>query len=243
MGMLWVLRLATILSAVATGVFFFLRPQHPREKKADKENRHTTEHRKTGIFKRFRHNLYEPEHQNAWRKVIVWSVFLASCSFFIGIGRSFVQTFLKERISMSDVQIGVYGSISYAGITFIGIAMGRLSDKWRKSGAIAFCLLFYFASMIPLLLYQGTSVLMLFAFPLGASAISAQLVYSYIGTIAPKSKQGLWVSIPQTFSLLASFVAPLIGGYVYTFSPTCAFLISIGAMPILATYAFRTLKG
>jgi MFS family permease len=241
-GMQWVLRIATNLSAVATGVFFFLRPQHPKEKEKDREKAQPVEGGKNGMLQRFAKNLYEPRDRSTWRRILIWSMFLALSSFFIGIGRSFVQTFLKEQISMSDVQIGVFFSINYAGITFLGIAMGRISDKWRKSGAIGFCLLFYCASIIPLLLYQGTSTLMLFAFPLGGSAITAQLVYSYVGAVAPKSKRGVWVSIPQTASLLASFIAPLLGGYLYTFSPAYAFLVSISAMPILAAYAFRALK-
>jgi MFS family permease len=131
---------------------------------------------------------------------------------------------------MNKVQIGLFGSINYAGITFIGVAMGRASDKWRKSGAMGVCLLLYFASIIPLLLFREIPTLMFFAFLLGGSAITAQLVYSFVGTIAPKAKRGLWVSIPQTFSLVASFAGPYLGGYLYTFSPVYAFVSSVSIM-------------
>src|SRR5271157_3156807 len=242
MGMQWVLRISTILSAVATGVFFFLHSQHPRKEVILEENKSADAPLKKGFWKRRVLVLRAPEERGPWRKILVWSIFLAFSSFFIGIGRPFVQTFLDESVKMNEVQIGLFGSINYAGITFIGVAMGRASDKWRKSGAIGVCLLLYFASIIPLLMFREVPTLMFFAFLLGGSAITSQLVYSFVGTIAPKTKRGLWVSIPQTFSLMASFAGPYLGGYLYTSSPAYAFIASISAMPILAAYAFVVMK-
>lgn len=243
MGMRWVLRVSTVLCAVSTGVFFFLHSQHPKEMEASAERSESvdTSERK-GFWRKVTLALHAPEEKGIWRKILVWSAFLACSSFFIGIGRPFVQTFLNESVKMTEVQIGLFGSINYAGITFIGIAMGRAGDKWRKSRAISVCLLLYFASIIPLLLIKEVSGLMFTAFLLGGSAITSQLVYSFVGTIAPKAKRGLWVSIPQTLSLAASFAAPYLGGYLYTFSPVYAFTLSVSIMPILAVYAFVKLK-
>jgi len=242
MGMPWVLRISTVLSAVATGVFFFLHGQHPRKEETTEENESADAPRKKGLWQRMILALHAPEEKGLWRKILVWSIFLAFSSFFIGIGRPFVQTFLNESIKMNEVQIGLFGSINYAGITFIGVAMGRASDKWRNSIAMGVCLLLYFASIIPLLLFREIPTLMFFAFLLGGSAITAQLVYSFVGTIAPKAKRGLWVSIPQTFGLVASFAGPYLGGYLYTFSPVYAFISSVSIMPILAAYAFVVMK-
>jgi predicted MFS family arabinose efflux permease len=236
---LWV---STVLSAVSTGVFFFLHSQHPRKE----ETRVETEPPHAPIEKRFWRKiilaLRAPEEKGLLRKILVWSALLTVSSFFISIGRPFVQTFLNESVKMTEVQIGLFGSINYAGITFIGVAMGRAGDKWKKSWAIGVCLLLYFASIIPLLLITETTTLMFIAFLLGGSAVSAQLVYSFVGTIAPTAKRGLWLSIPQTFSLIASFAAPYLGGYLYTLSPTYAFITSVSIMPFLAVYAIAKLK-
>lgn len=225
-GMRWVLRVSTVLSAVSTSVFFFLRSQHPRKEEIKTENK----------------AVPAAEEKRLLRKILVWSALLTVTSFFMGIGRPFVQTFLSESVKMTEVQVGLFGSINYAGITFIGIAMGRAGDKWRKSGVIGICLLLYFTSVIPLILIRETTILMFIAFLLGGSAVSAQLVYSFVGTIAPKAKRGFWLSIPQTFSLTASFVAPYLGGYLYTLSPMYAFLTSVSIIPILAVYAIARLK-
>jgi MFS family permease len=160
----------------------------------------------------------------------------------MSIGRPFVQTFLSESVHMSEIQVGVFGSVYFAGITFIGIAMGHVGDKWRKSGVMTVCLLLYVISMVPILFATETSTLMFLAFSLGGSAILGQIVFSFVGTVAPKAKRGLWVSIPQTCSGIAAFIAPYLGGYLYTFSPSYAFLVSVSAVPFLAIYAFVKLK-
>jgi len=225
-GMQWVLRVSVVLSAVSTATFFFLHSQHPRKEAVEIQQE----------------QLPVAEERRLWRKIIVWSAFFTATSFFISIGRPYVQTFLSETVMMSEFQVGLFGSINYAGITFIGIAMGRMADRWRKSGAMSVCLLLYVASMIPLLLIRESNSLMFIAFTLGGSATLGSLVSSFVGTIAPRAKRGLWVSIPQTCSMVASFIAPYLGGYLYTSSPAYAFMISMSALPFLAIYALVRLK-
>lgn len=224
-GMRWVLRVSVVLSAASTAIFFFLRSQHPRREMTATQD-----------------DLSVPEERRLLRRIILWSVFFAAASFFISVGRPFVQTFLAENVRMNAVQVGLFGSINYAGITIIGLVMGRIGDRWSKSGAIAICLLLYVASIIPLLLIGEASTLMLVAFTLGGSAVIGSLVSSFVGTIAPRTKRGLWVSIPQTGSLIAAFAAPYLGGYLYTSSPSYAFIISVSALPFLAVYALTRLK-
>lgn len=225
-GMRWVLRVAAVLCAIATGVFFFLHSQHPR-----KENMVEPEE-----------DLTKTEEKRLWRKIILWSAFLAAAFFFINIGRPYVQTFLAEGVKMSEIEVGLFGSISFAGMTFIGIGLGRVGDRWKKSGAMGICLLLYPLSMIPLMLTNNVGFLMFIAFFLGGSAASSSLTNSYAGAIAPKSKRGLWLSIPQTATLVASFIAPYLGAYLYTFSPAYSFIVSITAMPVLGAYAITKLK-
>lgn len=225
-GMRWVLRLSTVLAAVATGIFFFLHSQHPRKEEA-----------RTPL-----EQLPVVEERKLWRKIIVWSLFFTIMSLFISIGRPFVQTFLAESVRMTEFEVGLFGSVNAAGITFIGIATGRLGDRWRKSRVLGLILMLYIGSMVPLLLIKDTTMLMFIAFVLGGSAVSGSLISSFVGTVAPKAKRGFWISIPQTFSLVASFVAPYLGGYLYTLSPSYAFIVSVSGVPFLAVYALLRLR-
>jgi predicted MFS family arabinose efflux permease len=215
-----------LLAAVSTSVFFLLHGQHPRKNEVDRNEQPVS----------------PIEAKRLWRKPFLWAGFLTAVTLFMSLGRSYIPTFLDEQIKLSEFHVGLFGSINFAGMTFIGIAIGHLSDKWRKSGAISLCLLLYTVSIVPLLLVRETFSLLSIAFILGGSAVSGSLVSSFVGTIAPQAKQGLWVSIPQTFSFVASFVAPYIGGYLYSLSPYYAFVVSVSGIPFLALFALIRLR-
>lgn len=153
-----------------------------------------------------------------------------------------MPVFLSEQANLSEFQVGLFGSVNFAGMTLIGIAMGRLGDRWRKSGAIGVCLFLFIVSMVPMLMVRDTTVLILLAFAYGGSAVTGSLVSSYVGTIAPEARRGLWLSIPQSLSLFAAFAAPYLGGFLYTYSPYYAFIVSICAMPFLLAFSLLVLK-
>jgi MFS family permease len=103
-------------------------------------------------------------------------------------------------------------------------------------------LLFYVVAVVPLLFLHDVVSLMPIAFLFGGSTVSGSIVSSMVGTIAPRSKRGLWVSIPQALGMVAAFVAPYVGGYLYTLSPLYAFLVSVSGIPLIALIAFTKLK-
>lgn len=224
--MQWVLRLSAVLCGAATGIFLFLHSQHP--KRGGQENPKPV--------------VLSTKEKERWRQVIVWSVFFTIVTFFMTIGRTFIPTFLAEHIHLNPFYVGLFGSINFAGVTFIGITMGRLGDKWRKRSAMSLCMFLYFSSMLPLLLVGDINALMFLAFIYGGSSVMGSLVSSYVGTIAPECKRGLWVSIPQTLSLIGAFVAPYLGGYLFTQSPYYPLILSISSMPFLVLFALTMLK-
>lgn len=224
-GMQWVLRLSSVLTAIATGVFLFLHSQHPRRNEVKTQQQSSV-----------------AQERQLWRQVLLWSSFYTVLTFFTVMARTFVQTFLNEQASLSEFYIGLFGSINFAGMTLLGLAMGRLGDRWRKSRVISLCLLFHLMSMTPLVLIRDPTALMFVAFIYGGAAVTGSLVSSFVGTIAPENKRGLWVSIPQTLSLVAAFAAPYLGGYLYTQSPYYAFIVSIIAVPFLVLFALTRLE-
>jgi MFS family permease len=225
-GMQWVLRFSTLLCALATAVFFLLHSQHPRKSRAEIRQQPSS----------------VAEEKRLWRRLLFWSGFFMVITFFVTIGRTFLPTFLNEQVKLPETYIGLFGSINFAGVTFIGIGMGRLGDRWRKPRAISLCLLLYITSMVPMLLIREPVFLLSMAFLYGGSAVTNSLVSSYVGTIAPENKRGRWSSVPQTLSLLAAFAAPYLGGYLYTQSPYYTFIVSISAVPFLLAFALIGLK-
>jgi len=225
-GMKLVLYFSTLLIVASTCVFFFIDSQHPLKGEAQ-------EH----------HSSPAPtERKQQLRKLLLWSCFFTLTTFFLSLARNFVTVFLSEQANLSKFYVGLFGSVNFAGITFIGIAMGRLSDRWRKSGAISISLLLFIVSMVPILFVRDLTVLMLLAFVYGGSAVTGSLVSSFVGTIAPEARRGLWLSVPQSLSLLAAFAAPYLGGFLYTYSPYYAFIVSIIAAPFLLIFSVLALK-
>jgi len=225
-GMRLVLYVSTLLIVASTCVFFFIESQHPSKSK--EEEHHSP--------------LASTEKKRLLRKLLLWSCFFTLITFFMSLARNFVPIFLSEQASLSEFHVGLFGYVNFAGITFVGIAMGRLGDRWKKSGAISISLLLFIVSMVPLLLVRDPMVLMLLAFVYGGSAVIGSLVSSLVGTIAPEAKRGLWLSIPQSLSLFAAFAAPYLGGFLYTYSPYYAFIVSIVAAPFLLMFSMLALK-
>ena len=223
-GMRQVLLLSTLLVVVSTCVFFFINSQHPLASKTENSPSVST------------------DKKPLLRKLVLWSCFFTLLTFFLSLARNFVPVFLSEQVNMSEFHVGLFGSVKFAGMTLIGIAMGRLGDRWRKSGAISVSLFLFIVSMVPILLVRDTTVLILLAFAYGGSAATGSLVSSYVGAIAPEARRGLWLSIPQSLSLFAAFAAPYLGGFLYTYSPYYAFIVSICVSPFLLVFSLLVLK-
>jgi MFS family permease len=221
------LYISALLTVASTCVLFFIHSQHRSRTVVEEE---------ASASQKIR------DKRALWRRLLVWSVFFTVITLFITAARSFVQVFLSEQIHLGDFYIGLFGSINFAGITFVGILMGRLGDKWRRSGAIALCLFLFTVSVGSMLVVRDPASLLMLAFLYGGSGVTGSLVVSYAGTIAPESKRALWISIPQSLSLFAAFAAPYMGGYLYTISPYYTFIVSVAAAPFLALFALLALK-
>jgi MFS family permease len=225
-GMRPVLQIASLFAAVSTCIFFLLRSQHPRKIESEMSQQ----------------SMPPAERSRLLNSMLLLAGLFMAASCFMGIARPYITPFLAEQVSLSEFQVGVFGSVSYAGVTLMGVGLGRLGDRWKRSGAIGLCFLLYVVAVIPLLLVREVVWLMPVAFLFGGSGVAGSIVSSMVGTSAPRSRQGLWVSIPQTLGMVAAFVAPYVGGYLYTLSPPYAFLASVSGIPLIALLAFTKLK-
>jgi len=168
------------------------------------------------------------------RKLLLMSIFFASIMFTLMMFRPFVAQFLADIYHYGDFEIGVLGSVSFFGSAVIGILLGKLGDRSRKSYALVISIILCSLSLILLLLFGDFYILIIIFFITGGSYLTWSLMGAIIGPLAPESIRARWISIPQTVSLFSSFIAPYIGGIVYDISPYYLFIIAIVATLFIA---------
>jgi DHA1 family multidrug resistance protein-like MFS transporter len=171
------------------------------------------------------------------RKLLLLSVFFALLMFVLMLFRPFVPQFLGEIRGYEDFEIGFLGSISFFGSAVLGILLGRLGDRWNKAYAIAGSMLLCCTSLTFLLLFDNFLVLIVVFFLAGSSYTTWSLMAAIVAPHAPESIRARWISVPQTVTMFASFIAPYIGGVIYEASSYYPFIIGIFATLVLALLA------
>ncbi|MEM3703646.1 MAG: MFS transporter [Candidatus Bathyarchaeia archaeon] len=167
------------------------------------------------------------------RKLVVISAFFAATMFVLMMFRPFVPKFLADTYHYGDFEIGVLGSIAFAGSAVLGIALGRFGDKYGKKFALA-ALMGLCSFSLAVMLWTGNFYLLVLAFFLtGASYTSWSLMSAVIGPMAPEPIRARWISIPQTVSMFASILAPYLGGVLYDASPNMPFTVAIAMTALL----------
>ena len=151
--------------------------------------------------------------------------------------RPFVPNFLAEVHHYGDFEIGVLGSISFFSSAVLGIFLGKLGDKWRKSYALAVSMSLCSISLILLMLFGDFRILIVTFFLTGGSYLTWSLLSAIVGPFAPESIRARWISIPQTVSMFSSVAAPYVGGVLYEISPYYPFVVATGATLFIALLA------
>jgi DHA1 family multidrug resistance protein-like MFS transporter len=163
------------------------------------------------------------------RKLLRLSIFFGSIMFITLLFRPFVPEFLGDVYHYGKFEIGILGSVSFFSSAILGILLGRLGDKWRKSYALAVSMALCSFSLILLMLSSDFRILMFTFFLTGGSYLTWSLLSAIVGPLAPESIRARWVSIPQTVSMFSSVIAPYVGGVLYEASPYYPFAVATGA--------------
>ena len=171
------------------------------------------------------------------RELLIWSSFFAAIFFVLSQLRPYVTLFLEHEYVLSEFQIGVLGSVTFAGSTILLVVLGKLGDMWKKAGAILVSLLLTFTSISILISSTDFLVLTLASFLMGASYAVWSLISAVIGSLTPEASRGRWMAVAQTCGLVAAFPAPYVGGIFYEASPYNPFMAAIIATPLLAVLA------
>ena len=170
-------------------------------------------------------------------KLLAASVFLGLIMFAILVFRPFIPTFLSDVYGYNGFEIGVLGSFSFFGSGVLGIALGRMGDKTKKTYALAAALALVAGSLVLFLLFGDFRVLLATQLLVGASYLSWPLMSAIIAPYAPEAARALWVAIPLTVGMFTSIVAPYVGGVLYEVSPFYPFILGIALTLFLAFLA------
>lgn len=213
-GMRIVFRLVLLFYLMATIILFFI-----------EEQRGTTE----------RHLERGGERATVKRRhIAAWTAFFALIFFVDVLTRPFIPTLLQDAYSFNEFQIGIFGSITFAGSALLGVLIGRIGDSAGNKVAIALSLAFGAVSLTLLQLSSSLLILIPTSFMIGATYAPWPLMNATISTIAPEKARWRWVALCQSMSMSAAFVAPYIGGNLYAVSPNLPFIVAIVGSTILA---------
>ncbi len=224
-GMQTVFFLASIFYASAGILLFFIRKQVPSRHMQQAQEKNQS---KLQLLKN--------------RKLLVFSAFLGAAMFAILLFRPFIPTFLADAYGYKGFEIGILGSFFFLGSAILGIALGRVGDKLKKSYAFAAALAFTASSLVLLLLFGDFRILLVTHVLIGASYLAWPLMNAIIGSCAPESARALWVAIPQAVSMFGAIFAPYIGGVLYEASPYYPFIFGAAATLSLALVALAKLR-
>jgi MFS family permease len=176
------------------------------------------------------------------RKLLTLAAFFGVLMFFLMMFRYFLPKFLADVYKFNDFEVGMLGSISYAGSAVIGLLLGKLGDKSNKSYPLGVSIILSTVSIVFLLMSNSFSVLAFSFILIGSSYLTWSLLGAIAGPMAPEQWRARWVAVPQTVSMLASFLGPYLGGVLYAFSPKYPFMIAAAVMPVLALLSVRLFR-
>ncbi|MEM0058004.1 MAG: MFS transporter [Candidatus Bathyarchaeia archaeon] len=220
LGMQTVFLISFALYALATVVLMFISSQHAKQ----------LEQKRLGDY---------PSSLQLLRtkRLAAISAFFAATMFVLMMFRPFLPKFLADMHGYGDFEIGLLGSIAFAGSAVLGIALGKFGDMYGQKFALTVAMALCSFSMTVMLLTGNLCLLAFAFFFIGASYATWSIMSAIVGPLAPEPIRARWVSIPQTISMFASILAPYVGGMLYAISPAILFTVTITMTIALALAA------
>jgi len=167
------------------------------------------------------------------KTILAWTLFLTIIVFIVMLTRPIIPQFLADHYQYSDVQMGLIGSTTFAGATVSCILLGKLGDKWKKSGALSIGLITSTLAITILITTNNYPILLLNALLIGATYTLWSLIGSIVGPLTPPTRRARWISITYTGATTAGLAASLAGGIIYEISAYTPFLIFIPTAAML----------
>ena len=134
------------------------------------------------------------------------------------------QNFLANERGLSLAAIGGLTSLTGLGVATINLALGYLDAR------LGFLLAQAAVGMFALLLWKGSGIPWygLGYFLMGGYKTTRSLAVAQTRTLVNAAQMGLAYGVTETVGAMATIVAPLFAGYLYTFNPTWVYSVSVG---------------
>jgi MFS family permease len=142
--------------------------------------------------------------------------------------------FLTEVRGLSLAQIGVLGTFNAVGFTVLNLALGRVLP--RRAFLAALATAGVFMALLLQASWFGWIALAYIARP--AAFVSRTLAEAQATRVVRRELWGLAFGALETVTTLATFLAPILAGRLYTLNPSRPFQVSLALLPfaLLAAY-------
>lgn len=194
--------ISAIVFIVSTVVILFIHPQ-PIEVQPENEKRN-------GF-------LFNPRYLT-----YLGAVFLAVFATYLPQPLS--QNFLTNERGLSLSAIGGLTSLTGLGVASLNLSLGYLDAR------LGFLIAQAAVGMFALLLWKGNGIPWygLGYFLMGGYKTTRSLAVAQTRTLVQAASMGLAYGVTETIGALATILAPLLAGYLYTFNPTWVYSTSVG---------------
>lgn len=167
------------------------------------------------------------------KRLIILCIFFTAICFAIFLVNPLVPQYTHYVYHQSIFNLGAFGTATSVGWFFFAVVLGKIGDKRSKMTAVIASTVVTSLSILLIAMINNFPFLCAASFMFGASSTLGGFMPAIVGSAAPESSVGRWISVCQTSVTLAGFGAPIIGGVLYEISPYWAFFVTILVLSFL----------
>ncbi len=157
-----------------------------------------------------------------------WIVYIFLSSTAMYTSTTYLYAFVTEIKHGDEFVVGGMTTASLVLPLLLSLLIGRLADAHGRKKVLYVTLPLYCTSIVLLIYAQNTIMLLISAVLQGFYLLSAVTRGAITAELVPVHLLGRWYGILNLFRGLASFIAPIIGGVIWsTINPSSVFLFII----------------
>jgi MFS family permease len=139
------------------------------------------------------------------------------------LSQPFTPNFLETNRELSMGMVGLVGSVGSVGTVVLNLLLGQINAR------LGFFLSQAAVGLFAVLLWRGNNIIWyaLGYFLLGGYRAARMMVFAQVRPLIHQAQMGLGYGITDTANSLATILAPLLAGWLYTYDPLSVYKVSI----------------